>query len=45
MEACVLDGAAPVVTLQDSRDFLQSMLAIYTSARTGQVVRPAELSA
>jgi predicted dehydrogenase len=39
MEACVLDGAAPLVTLADSRSFLQSMLAIYQSARTGQVVR------
>lgn len=39
MEACVLDGAAPLVTLADSRNFLQSMLAIYQSARTGQVVR------
>lgn len=39
MEACVLDGAAPLVTLADSRAFLQSMLAIYQSARTGQVVR------
>jgi predicted dehydrogenase len=39
MEACVLDGAAPLVTLVDSRAFLQSMLAIYQSARTGQVVR------
>lgn len=39
MEACVLDGAAPVVTLADSRAFLHSMLAIYQSARTGQVVR------
>ncbi|HHY55885.1 MAG TPA: Gfo/Idh/MocA family oxidoreductase [Chloroflexi bacterium] len=38
MEACVLDGATPVVSLADSRAFLQSMLAIYESARTGQVV-------
>jgi D-xylose 1-dehydrogenase (NADP+, D-xylono-1,5-lactone-forming) len=42
MEACVLDGAAPVVSLQDSRNFLRSMLAIYKSARTGQVVRVGE---
>ena len=39
MEACVLDGAAPLVTLADSRAFLQSMLAIHQSAHTGQVVR------
>lgn len=40
MEACVLDGAAPVISLADSRNFLRSMLAIYESARTGRVVRP-----
>jgi predicted dehydrogenase len=39
MEACVLDGAAPLITLDDSRAFLRSMLAIYASARTGEVVR------
>lgn len=38
MEACVLDGAAPVVTLADSRHFLRTMLAIYESAQTGKVV-------
>lgn len=39
MEACVLDGAAPLIALADSRNFLRSMLAIYESARTGRVVR------
>jgi predicted dehydrogenase len=39
MEACVLDGAAPVVSLSQSRDFLRSVLAIYESARTGDIVR------
>lgn len=38
MEACILDGAAPVVPLALSRDFARSALAIYESARTGQVV-------
>lgn len=38
MEACVLDGAEPVVPLNLSRDFLRSILAIYESARTGKVV-------
>ena len=38
MEACILDGAAPVVPLSQSRIFLQSVLALYESARTGQVV-------
>jgi len=38
MEACVLDRAAPLISLADSRDFLRSMLAIYASARSGAVV-------
>lgn len=38
MEACVLDGAEPVVPLSRSRDFLRSTLALYASARTGQAV-------
>ena len=39
MEACVLDGAAPVVSLEHSRTFLQSVLALYQSAYTGKVCR------
>jgi hypothetical protein len=39
MEACVLDGAAPVVPLALSRAFARSVLAIYESARTGRVVK------
>jgi D-xylose 1-dehydrogenase (NADP+, D-xylono-1,5-lactone-forming) len=38
MEACVLDGAAPVVPLSLSRDFARSVLAVYESARMGEVV-------
>jgi predicted dehydrogenase len=38
MEACVLDGAAPVVSLTQSRDFLRSVLALYASAASGEVV-------
>lgn len=38
MEACILDGAGPVVPLSLSRDFARSALAIYESARTGKVV-------
>jgi len=38
MEACALDGAAPLVPLSLSRDFLRSVLALYQSAETGQVV-------
>jgi len=39
MEACLLDGAAPVILLQQSRNFLRSVLAIYESAKTGKVVQ------
>jgi predicted dehydrogenase len=38
MEACILDGADPVVSLTLSRDFLRSILALYESARTGKLV-------
>jgi predicted dehydrogenase len=38
MEACILDGAEPVVPLSLSRDFLRSVLALYESAETGRVV-------
>jgi predicted dehydrogenase len=38
MEACVLDGAEPVVPLSLSRDFLKSVLALYQSAETGRPV-------
>lgn len=39
MEACLLDGAEPVVPLSQSRDFLKSGLALYQSAKTGQPVQ------
>lgn len=38
MEACILDGAEPVVPLSLSRDFLRSVLALYESAESGQPV-------
>ncbi len=38
MEACILDGAEPVVPLSLSRDFLRSILAIYQSAESGRPV-------
>ncbi len=44
MEACVLDGAPPVVPLALSRTFLESVLALYASARTGQA-QPVALGA
>jgi len=40
MEACVLDGAAPIVPLSHSRDILRTVLAIHQSANTGQPVHP-----
>ena len=40
MEACVLDGAAPVVPLGRSREILRTVLAMIASARTGKVVAP-----
>jgi predicted dehydrogenase len=40
MEACILERAAPVVSLAQSRDFLRSVLAIYQSAKSGEVVKP-----
>ncbi|MCD6287051.1 MAG: Gfo/Idh/MocA family oxidoreductase [Anaerolineae bacterium] len=40
MEACVLDGADPIVPLSRSRDILRTVLAIYQSAKTGRPVQP-----
>jgi D-xylose 1-dehydrogenase (NADP+, D-xylono-1,5-lactone-forming) len=39
MENCVLDGAAPILPLSQSRNFLRSVLAIYQAARTGKTVQ------
>ena len=39
MEACVLDGAAPLLSLEMSRNFLRSVLAIYESAASGKPVQ------
>ena len=38
MEACLLDGAPPVLPLSTSRNFLRTVLASYASARSGQIV-------
>jgi predicted dehydrogenase len=40
MEACVLDDAEPIVSLELSKQFLQSMLALHESARIGKAVKP-----
>ena len=38
MEACILDGADPVLPLSTSRVFLQSVLAMLESSKSGQAV-------
>ncbi|MBN2394062.1 MAG: Gfo/Idh/MocA family oxidoreductase [Anaerolineae bacterium] len=38
MEACILDGAEPVVPLSMSRNFLRSVLALYASAESGKPI-------
>lgn len=40
MEACVLDGAEPIVPLSLSRIFARTMLATYRSAESGAVETP-----
>lgn len=40
MEACVFDGAEPVVPLSLSREFLKAILAWYKSGETQEVVAP-----
>ena len=40
MEACVLDGAEPLVPLSLSREILKTVLALYRSAETGEIVAP-----
>lgn len=39
MAACVLDGAAPVVPLADTRATIATLEALYRSAREGRLVR------
>jgi len=38
MEECILDGTKPIVSLDLSRSFLKSVLALYESAHTKKVV-------
>ena len=38
MEECILDGTKPIVSLDLSRSFLKSVLALFESARTKKVV-------
>ena len=40
MEACLLDGAEPVISLEQSKNFLRSMLALHESAQRGEPVKP-----
>ncbi|MEZ4864045.1 MAG: Gfo/Idh/MocA family oxidoreductase [Caldilineaceae bacterium] len=39
MEAAILDSAEPVISLTQSHNFLRSVLAIYASAASGEVVK------
>lgn len=38
MQAVILDGASPYLSLQETRDHMRTALALYESARTGQTV-------
>jgi predicted dehydrogenase len=38
LHAAVLDGAAPYLTLEESRNHVRTIVALYESARTGQEV-------
>ena len=40
MESCLLDGEKPTMTFDLSRMILRSLLALYKSAETGQLVTP-----
>ncbi|MBM3262562.1 MAG: Gfo/Idh/MocA family oxidoreductase [candidate division Zixibacteria bacterium] len=40
MEACILDGTPPVISLTDSRANVATIVALYTAAREGRAVRP-----
>jgi predicted dehydrogenase len=39
MHAAILDGVQPYLTLAETRDHVQTILALYHSARSGQVAR------
>lgn len=39
MHAAILDGAAPYLSLQETRDHIRTTLALYAAARSGQPVR------
>ncbi len=39
LHAAVLDGAAPYLTLQETRNHVRTVLALYEAARTGKLVR------
>lgn len=38
MHAAILDGAQPYISLQETRDHVRTALALYASARSGQMV-------
>ncbi len=40
MHAAILDGSAPYLALDETRNHVRTLLALYESATSGQVVRP-----
>lgn len=38
MHAAILDGKAPTISLQETRDHVRTALALYAAARSGQIV-------
>jgi xylose dehydrogenase (NAD/NADP) len=43
LQRAILDGKQPLISLQETRDHVKTALALYQSARSGQVVRLADL--
>ncbi len=39
LQAAILDGTAPTISLEETRNHVRTALALYESARTGQVVK------
>ena len=39
LQAAILDGTAPAISLEETRNHVRTALALYESARTGQVVK------
>jgi hypothetical protein len=42
MHAAIIDGTPPYLSLAESRNHVRTVLALYESARTNQIVRVSE---